>query len=175
MIISKGKLVASDTPDNLAKLGGEKQILDITVRTNKEEAFEIASQFDENVVVKDSEEKNAVDLQIVVEGKKDEEDDNTTENAQPERDIRDDIFHAFASQEVAIIAMNYKKSSLEEIFLELTKDEDDETSDDDTKEEINEEDSEFLEDEVIEDPEDELDENMDEDDEEGGNNNDSDI
>jgi ABC-2 type transport system ATP-binding protein len=175
MIISKGKLVASDTPDNLAKLGGEKQILDITVRTNKEEAFEIASQFDENVVIKDSEEKNAVDLQIVVEGKKDEEDDNTTENAQPERDIRDDIFHAFASQEVAIIAMNYKKSSLEEIFLELTKDEDDETSDDDTKEEINEEDSEFLEDEVIEDPEDELDENMDEDDEEGGNNNDSDI
>lgn len=107
LIISHGKLVASDTPDNLSKLAIGSNNLTILIKGNK---TDIRSGFDDLDGIKEIDfeldsEQNAWKVKISV------------DHAE---DIREKIFYKMAEKKCPILEMQLKKVSLEEIFLELT-------------------------------------------------------
>lgn len=107
LIISHGKLVASDTPDNLSKLDIGSNNLTILIKGNK---TDIRSGFDDLDGIKEIDfeldsEQNAWKVKISV------------DHAEY---IREKIFYKMAEKKCPILEMQLKKVSLEEIFLELT-------------------------------------------------------
>ena len=119
MIISHGKLVASDTPENLAKLMEGENSLELTVRGEKsriQAALKELSQVEE-LDFTQSEEKGAEDVRLKTRGNE---------------DVREELFYALANARLPILRMQAVHVSLEDIFLELT-------SDDKTQEEGEEE------------------------------------
>lgn len=110
MIISNGKLVASDTPENLGKLALGTRQLDILVKGDKAEIQSIIQSMEEVnelTITEDKEEKGAWKLHVTM---------------KDQSDIREKIFYKMAEIESPILEMQSNKISLEDIFLELTQD-----------------------------------------------------
>lgn len=109
MIISKGKLIANDTPDNLDKLFIGENTLELTACTTMNNAKQILEDIKEitSIEYKKSSDEDSTDLTIVTPNK---------------IDLRKEIFFAFSNAEIPIIKMNFKNVSLEDVFLELTSD-----------------------------------------------------
>jgi len=106
LIINKGKIVASDTPENLARgMTGDNR-LSIRVAGGEKEALSAARSV-ANVVKAESagtREPGTVDL--VVEARKDQ-------------DVRRGVFEAFARASLPLLMMKSMDLTLEEIFLNL--------------------------------------------------------
>lgn len=108
LIISGGKLVASDTPENLEKkmTGGHR--LELMVKGSVQSARTVAEGFLESGAVSAvSREENGTEFTFL-----------TLE--MDEGDIREELFYAYAQAGMPIYSMNMTKASLEEVFLELT-------------------------------------------------------
>lgn len=110
LIISHGKLVASDTPENLERLAVGSNSLDMLVKGHKEEIRMALEKVDgvKDVTLAHSQEDHVYKVSL-----------NTKENA----DVREEIFYSMAKADCPILEMQSKKVSLEEIFLELTESE----------------------------------------------------
>lgn len=110
MIISKGKLVASDTAEGLQKrMGSRKGELHLTIKGDFEavrSALEGLEELENVENVGDAQE-GQVHIRVLTE-------DNT--------DAREAIFYALAQARLPIYAMSAEEKSLEDIFLELTAD-----------------------------------------------------
>ncbi len=129
LIISHGKLVASDTPDNLSKLAAGSNNLTMQIKGEKEN---IRKGFDQLEGIKDisfefNQEHDVWDVKI------------STEEFY---DIREEIFYKMAELNCPILEMHSKKVSLEEIFLELTENDKTEENDIEDLQEETEENSE---------------------------------
>ena len=108
IIINKGKLVASDTPENLGRslsnenkfqmriAGAERDILD---------ALEVISGIK---YVKSLGRKEEGTMDFIIE-------------SEPETDVRRDIFYSLAKANLPILSMQNMSLSLEEVFLEVTR------------------------------------------------------
>lgn len=109
MIISHGKLVASDTPDNLSRLMAGENSLEITVKTDKNYAWNALQSIPEieKIEVADGTEPGTADLKIKTIG---------------DADVREQIFFKMASFGYPILRMESIHVSLEDVFLELTSD-----------------------------------------------------
>ena len=106
LILSRGRLVANDTPDRLAeKLAGEEKLL-LTVKAGKEtaEAAVRALEGVEDVAAEEGED-GLTSLSVSV---------------KKGMDVREALFFAFAAISRPIVEMQIVHSSLEDIFLELT-------------------------------------------------------
>ena len=115
MIISHGRLVASDTPENMEKMAGTRG-MELTVKTDEVTAEEILEKTDAFAWMKDfathrNEETGETNVSFQF------EDDGAYE-----RDVRETVFFAFAEEGIPILSMREKKVSLEDVFLELTGD-----------------------------------------------------
>lgn len=107
MIISHGKLVASDSPEGLQKLMSGSAELEILVKGEAQKVHSVIN---------------------AVSGVKAIEDEGLNEDgcrkyrisAEGEIDLRESIFYACAENKLPIMGMNYNRKSLEDIFLELT-------------------------------------------------------
>lgn len=106
MIISKGKLVASDTPENLEHLMDDSESVEIQVRAEPDRIRQILEPISEITSIK-TEKKEDQTTYAVLEIKE-------------RSDIREQIFFAFAKQNCPLLMLNTNRASLEEIFLELT-------------------------------------------------------
>ncbi len=106
MIISKGKLVASDTTENLTTLLAGTTTLKIEVRSDEKTARSILSDVEG---VEDFKLSAGEDDTILAEIKPEEE-----------TDVREAMFRTFAKADVPILEMTRMKASLEDVFLELT-------------------------------------------------------
>lgn len=115
LIISHGKLVASDTPDHLGRLAAGSNNLMLTVKGNKDDI--------ERALKKTEEIKN-----IEFEGG--QEIWNIKISTEEDEDIREKIFYSMVEADCPILEMQSKKVSLEEIFLELTEGEKEEEGND---------------------------------------------
>lgn len=106
LIIAKGKLVASDTPENLENAMSGAGHVEIEVRRRKEE---VAALLNHMSSVKKAEYTLEEDgtLRVQIE-------------ARDGKDIREEIFQAFADHRMPLQTLKLNKSTLEEIFLELT-------------------------------------------------------
>ena len=109
LIISHGKLVASDTPENLGKLAEGSNTLNLTVKGEKDKIRTALGQIEgvKNVTVADAKEEHAWNVNV-----------STNED----RDVREEVFFKMADAKCPILEMQSRKVSLEEIFLELTED-----------------------------------------------------
>ena len=109
LIISHGKLVASDTPDNLGKLAAGSNNLSLIVKGDKDKIRILLNQIPG---IKE----------ISIESSKDQEGWSIKLSTEENTDIREEIFYKMAENHYPILEMQSKKVSLEEIFLELTED-----------------------------------------------------
>ena len=106
LIISKGKLVASDTPENLELLRNGASSLELEVKAAPETARAILSIIDDiDAMEMYSENENLTRVKL------------ETKNG---ADIREAIFYAFAEEKCPLLEMKTAKASLEDIFMELT-------------------------------------------------------
>ena len=106
MIISGGRLVASDTPENLTKLFAGTTSLHLEVRGGREETAKVlngVSMIEDQIISAGSEGTTLAEVKPV-------------ENA----DIREAVFTAFAGAKLPLLEMRTVKASLEDVFLELT-------------------------------------------------------
>lgn len=108
MIISGGKLVASDTPDNLSRLTLGSNTVELSVRGEKTKVEKVLRNICEiqEVTYRQSEIPGCVDLSV------------TTAKDQ---DIREVLFYQMADAKCPILRMNSSTMSLEDVFLQLTK------------------------------------------------------
>lgn len=120
LIISHGKLVASDTPDNLGKLAAGSNNLNLLVKGEKSR---IRQLLEEISGVKE----------ISIDKKSDQEGWNVTVSTEENKDIREEVFFKMAENRYPILEMQSQKISLEEIFLELTEDNKKDLSDTDNR------------------------------------------
>lgn len=109
MIISKGKLVASDTPENLENMMSGTGQVEIEVKRSQNEVEAVLDRIPSiRQYTCSREEEGTVKVQIEAKG---------------QEDIREQIFQAFADHKMPLTTLKLNKSSLEEIFLELTQNE----------------------------------------------------
>lgn len=106
MIISKGKLVASDTPENLTRLFAGTTTMKLEVKADEGEARRLLEQVEgvETLTcIPGPEGTTLVDMRLA-----------------QDRDVREEIFTLFARAGKPILEMTRMKASLEDVFLELT-------------------------------------------------------
>jgi len=118
LIINRGKIVADDTPENLAKriLGGSHILLRMDgSEAAVSKALEKVSSI-RRLEFNECQEPGAVEAVAEASAETAE----TEENAGTRRDIRRDIFRALAAADIPILMMRSLDMSLEEIFLNLT-------------------------------------------------------
>ena len=109
LIISHGKMVASDTPDNLVKLAAGSNNLNILVKGDKDKIRIILNQIDgiKEISINPAKEEEGWDVNL---------------STKEDTDVREEVFFKMAENHYPILEMQSKKVSLEEIFLELTED-----------------------------------------------------
>lgn len=120
MIINHGKLVASDTTENLSRMTLGSNTLELLIKGTKEDVEAVINPLDmiQKLEWMQSEEKDTVSLKIT-----------TEENI----DIREQLFYLMAEHKMPILKMESTRISLEDIFLELTEDSDKLPEDEDTE------------------------------------------
>lgn len=107
LIINKGKLVAEGTPEELTEMNQGTQEVRLRVKGAKSAIENVLKGMD-NVHRQEfsvSEEEGTVDVLVF---------------AQKEKDIREELFKVFAKNELPILSMSAYVKSLEDIFLEVT-------------------------------------------------------
>ena len=104
MILSRGRLVASDTPDNLEKLFAGTATLELTIKGGEEAVRAALAPFAEKLTCQPEEEGR---LRVCLE-------------SQPSDELSERVFYACAGANLPILRMDQKKVSLEDVFLQLT-------------------------------------------------------
>lgn len=112
LIISKGKLVASDTPEKLERLMNGSESVEIESKSHPDTVREILCSVDgiDEVKIEKTEDETTY-AKIEVEAG---------------HDIREAVFLAFAEKKVPLLMLKTAKVSLEEVFMELTQGEEEE-------------------------------------------------
>ena len=107
LIISKGRLTASGTPEELEKLSQGKESIELTIKANKETIQTILDKISgiQNITWQ-NETNDACDILI-----------ETSDLAQK---VCEDISLSFATERIPVTKINILKATLEDIFLELT-------------------------------------------------------
>ncbi|MCD7725889.1 MAG: ABC transporter ATP-binding protein [Clostridiales bacterium] len=107
MIISKGKLVASGSPEQLQEMMQGGSELEVTVMGDEAQAEAVLKEMEliESYTFEQAEESNCVRIRIV-----------SKENL----DIRRELSVALSGAQLPILSMNRREKTLEDIFLELT-------------------------------------------------------
>ncbi|MDD3429689.1 MAG: ABC transporter ATP-binding protein [Oscillospiraceae bacterium] len=106
LIISHGKLVASDSPANLEKLFSGARTLTVTVKATQPQLADVLAKLENISQVTYPEPQDGATSAIIT--------------TQAEVDIREKLFYACAEAKCPILLMQQAKASLEEVFLELT-------------------------------------------------------
>ena len=106
MIISGGKLVASDTAENLENMMSGKDQIEVEAKASMDEMDHIIRRTGKIKEVKYRTSASGITTaQIIAKGGE---------------DIREELFLAFSHADVPMLTLNQSKTTLEEIFLELT-------------------------------------------------------
>ena len=115
MIISHGKLVASDSPEGLQNLMSGSGWLELEVKGSWEQIQTVISIVEGVKDVENCGEKEGGSVKVHV-------------TSAEKTDIREAVFYALAEAKLPILFMQYSEKSLEDIFLELTGDNAQETA-----------------------------------------------
>ena len=108
MIISKGHLVASDTPENLEKALSNQRQTEVVAKGEMEKVQQILEGLE------------GLQKMEVTEGKE-EGTTRVTFTSNPGTDSKEELFYAFAEAKCPLLQIVDSQTSLEDVFLELTK------------------------------------------------------
>ena len=108
MIISKGHLVASDTPENLEKALSNQRQTELIAKGEMEKVQQILEGLE------------GIQKVEVTEGKE-EGTTRVTFTSNPGTDSKEELFYAFAEAKCPLLQIVDSQTSLEDVFLELTK------------------------------------------------------
>ena len=111
MIISRGKLVASDTPENLEHLMAGQNSLEIETKAEPERVRKILRSISGIDKIELERTEEATTYARIETG---------TAASGEDQDIREAIFLAFAEAGCPLLMLKASKASLEEVFMELT-------------------------------------------------------
>lgn len=106
LIISHGKLIASGTVEELVAMSEHGEKLEVTIEGDKELLEDLFSQIDCVESVKITEHGGVATANVVMN--------------KGAKDIRKDVYIYFKDKNASILNMNLVKTTLEDIFLELT-------------------------------------------------------
>ena len=106
LIISKGKLVASDTPENLERNLGDSDLIEVETKASPDEVRRILETVDGIRSISTKHLENGITWAQIQEKK------NT--------DVREKVFQAFAQNHQPLLKLNPLQVSLEDVFMELT-------------------------------------------------------
>ena len=106
LIISKGRLVASDSPDNLERMLGESETVEIEARAS-------ASEIRETL-------KNVPGIEQITIRRGTEETTFAEILQKKGEDIRESVFQAFSDRKLPLRMLKTTRPSLEDVFMELT-------------------------------------------------------
>ena len=108
LIISRGKLVASDTPDALYEKFASKSKLDIIIKGGRDTVPKILSSIEhvKSVTVTKNPDENAGDKYVLL-----------TENGE---DVREKVFSLLKDTDCSILEMKLVTPTLEDVFITLT-------------------------------------------------------
>ncbi len=106
LIISKGKLVACDTPENLSNAFSDEAVITLQMKGSAESARDILREM-----------QGVKDVEIALNS-----DDTITAKVKSnaDKDLREKIFYAMQDAKMPVLSMNMDKASLEDVFLKLT-------------------------------------------------------
>ena len=107
IIIAHGELVARDTPNNLGKHVSGSNTIEIVVKAPDYKVKAILNKM--NDVTK-----------FEVHSDTEEECTRALVSTGVEKDLREDIFYAFATSKCPIVGMSYSNTSLEDVFIKVT-------------------------------------------------------
>ena len=107
MIIANGKLVASDTPDNLTKIMQGKHKIEVILKTTKEDAEKAIR---EEKLFQDCEIHFAMENEYV----------KLTLEVLDDANIREEMFYFFAKHKMPILELKNTLATLEDVYLEVT-------------------------------------------------------
>ena len=107
MIISGGKLVASDSPEGLQELTQSSFVLETTVKASMEQLRSVLDTMEEIVKVEEKSSQLPDCVTVLIRTK-------------DSRDIREELSIKLYENRIPIMGMNLQEHSLEDIFLELT-------------------------------------------------------
>nr|WP_076777925.1 ABC transporter ATP-binding protein [Lachnoclostridium phocaeense] len=107
MIIYQGKLVASDTPENLEQKMQGNETIELLVKGSPEQTGSVIRQLPSilSSQIEDSGETGCTKALLTV---------------KEQNDIREDIFWTFCKNELPLLRLANTRTTLEDIFLELT-------------------------------------------------------
>ncbi len=110
LILSHGKLVASDTPENLSRRMMGENVLELTIKGKKTFLLNLLNEIEgvKSVELCDVKEEEIIHVLVQTEGS---------------QDIREPLFYCLAEKKCPILEMKQSSMSLEDVFLELTSDE----------------------------------------------------
>lgn len=108
LIISRGKLVASDTPDALYEKFASKSKLDIVIKGGRDTVPKLLSSIEhvKSVTVTKNPDENAGDKYVLL-----------TENGE---DVREKVFSLLKDTDCSILEMKLVTPTLEDVFITLT-------------------------------------------------------
>ena len=106
LIISKGRLVACDTPENLERMLGQNHIVEIETKTSPAEIRRILKNVPGIEMIETQPAANGITKGSIREKKGE--------------DIRESVFRAFASAGIPLLTLKVSGTSLEDVFMELT-------------------------------------------------------
>lgn len=106
LIISRGKLVASDTPENLEKMLGESDTVEIETEAPPAAVEETL--------------KNVPGIEQIIIKERSEEVTRAQVKEKKGEDVRGRIFKAFAGNNLTLFTLQRLSVSLEDVFMELT-------------------------------------------------------
>ncbi|MCR5268104.1 MAG: ABC transporter ATP-binding protein [Lachnospiraceae bacterium] len=119
LIISNGRLVAKDSAENLSRLSEGKKLLHLVVKGDRKQIEAVLAEFPKIQECRMEEVSEGFKLELAL------GDGN---------DIREELFYGFANAHLPILEMSMEHASLEEVFIDLTKDEADNTENKDNTE-----------------------------------------
>ncbi|MCC8168079.1 MAG: ABC transporter ATP-binding protein [Clostridiales bacterium] len=108
-IISKGKLVANDTTENLLKMMTGNQEIELIAKGSTGDISSALDRVSGMAKVSFVESKEPGTVSAILQAQKD-------------ADIREGVFRALAGADIPVLQMNQVTKSLEDVFLELTQD-----------------------------------------------------
>ncbi len=123
IIINKGQLVASDTPENLGKSISNENKFQLRIAGDERSILDALEPISGIKYIKSLGRKEAGSIDFVLE-------------AEPDVDVRTPIFNALATAGLPILSLQTVNLSLEDIFLEVTKGQNAVTFDEVSEEEI---------------------------------------
>ena len=109
LIISKGKLVASDTPENLERMLGESGTVELETKASPAEVREILKNVPGIEEITAKAEENGITRAQIMEKKGE--------------DVRERVFLAFADRRKPLLTLRTAGATLEDVFMELTQSE----------------------------------------------------